>query len=181
MIHEAQSTMAAKSAPVRAVSSHMLQRQCACGQHSSGESECASCKKKDGEIQRAAMAATNGSAPPIVHSVLNGPGQALDNGTRAFMESRFGQDLSSIRVHTDDVAAQFASTPRAFRHDEQGRKFLNLQRIARVRLDAAGMDSANVNISAPCTSCFKDAYYSHRAEGPTGRFAAVIGLDPLDG
>lgn len=37
-----------------------------------------------------------------------GPGQPLDPGTRAFFEPRFGQDFSSVRVHTDTQAAESA-------------------------------------------------------------------------
>ena len=48
------------------------------------------------------------TAPPIVHDVLGSPGQPLDADTRAFMEPRFGQDFSHVRVHTDAKAAQSA-------------------------------------------------------------------------
>jgi hypothetical protein len=44
--------------------------------------------------------------PPEVNEVLRSPGQALDVGTRNFMESRFGQDFSQVRVHTDAKAAK---------------------------------------------------------------------------
>ncbi len=80
-----------------------------------------------------------------------------------------------------DVAERFADVPRAIRTDEEGRSFLNLARVARMRLDQAGLLIENVSISAPCTSCFVDAYFSHRVENPTGRIAAAIGLEPLDG
>jgi Domain of unknown function (DUF4157) len=43
-------------------------------------------------------------APPIVHEVLNSPGQPLDSATRAFMEPRFGHDFSSVRLHTGGAA-----------------------------------------------------------------------------
>ena len=48
------------------------------------------------------------AAPPIVHDVLRSPGQPLDAGTRAFMEPRFGQDFSQVRIHTDARAAESA-------------------------------------------------------------------------
>jgi hypothetical protein len=48
------------------------------------------------------------SAPSLVREVLNSPGQALDTGTRAFMEPRFGFDFSSVRVHNDEAAAKAA-------------------------------------------------------------------------
>jgi hypothetical protein len=37
------------------------------------------------------------AAPAIVHDVLRSSGEPLSPGSRSFMESRFGQDLSSIR------------------------------------------------------------------------------------
>ncbi len=41
-------------------------------------------------------------------AALKSPGQALDSGTRATMESRFGADFSQVRVHTDANAAAAA-------------------------------------------------------------------------
>ncbi len=47
--------------------------------------------------------------PPIVRSVLSsGRGQPLDAHTRTFMESRFGQDFSRVRVHGGPDAASAA-------------------------------------------------------------------------
>ncbi|WP_197995812.1 eCIS core domain-containing protein [Gimesia algae] len=51
--------------------------------------------------------------PPIVYDVLQSPGQPLDTETRAFFEPRFGQDFSSVRVHTNSLAAQSASAVNA--------------------------------------------------------------------
>ena len=48
------------------------------------------------------------AVPPIVHDVLNSPGQPLDSATRAFMEPRFGHDFGNVRVHTDAKAADSA-------------------------------------------------------------------------
>ena len=48
------------------------------------------------------------NAPSLVQSVLSAPGQSLDGGTRAVMESRFDHDFSQVRVHTDAKAAASA-------------------------------------------------------------------------
>src|SRR5437870_10133709 len=90
--------------------SSLLQRKCACGQHTIAGGECEDCsQKQEGTIQRAAVsAAPTNSVPPIVHDVLNSSGQSLDAGTRAFMEPRFGHDFSQVRVHTDAKAAESA-------------------------------------------------------------------------
>jgi hypothetical protein len=93
------------------VMSGLLQRACACGQHTaSSGGECEECKRKrKGMLQRAAMDHSPvQEVPPVVHDVLRSPGQPLDAGTRAFMEPRFGQDFSNVRVHTDVKASESA-------------------------------------------------------------------------
>lgn len=50
---------------------------------------------------------------PVKKVVGRGGGQALDDDTRAFMESRLGQDFSGVRVHTDAAAAASAAAVQA--------------------------------------------------------------------
>jgi peptidoglycan hydrolase-like protein with peptidoglycan-binding domain len=92
------------------IARNVLQRQCACGQHTSAGGECEECKKKrEGTLQRAAINPSPvHDVPPIVHEVLRSPGQPLDAAARAYMEPRFGYDFSSVRVHTDTKAAESA-------------------------------------------------------------------------
>ncbi|HEX6746778.1 MAG TPA: DUF4157 domain-containing protein [Longimicrobium sp.] len=47
-------------------------------------------------------------APPAVDQALAAPGQPLDEGTRAFMEPRFGHDFGHVRLHTGNAAAHAA-------------------------------------------------------------------------
>jgi hypothetical protein len=64
------------------------------------------------QVQTSTVPAAGGggfAAPPIVDEVLSSPGQPLDSATRAFMEPRFGEDFSRVRVHTDAQAAESAS------------------------------------------------------------------------
>jgi hypothetical protein len=108
----------------------VLQRACACGQHSHVGGACEGCKKKRADLQRsplslegststrriASIAAVRGEgqlAPPIVHEVLRSSGQPLDTDTRQFMESRFDHDFSQVRVHTDSRAAESAQAVNA--------------------------------------------------------------------
>jgi uncharacterized protein DUF4157 len=49
-----------------------------------------------------------GMLPPGVVQVLGTSGQALDNGTKATMQQRFGRDFSGVRVHTGSTAARSA-------------------------------------------------------------------------
>ncbi len=88
----------------------VIQRKCACGQHTPRGQECAECsKKRKGAVQRSAIGAAPASPPPIVHDVLSSPGQPLEAGARSYMENGFGRDLSGVRVHTGPKAAESAS------------------------------------------------------------------------
>jgi Domain of unknown function (DUF4157) len=91
----------------------LLQRTCDCGRHTIAGGECDECAKNHLSVQRATRNATCDTrnslgVPPIVHDVLNSPGQPLDAATRAFFEPRFGHDFSAVRVHADAPAAESA-------------------------------------------------------------------------
>jgi Domain of unknown function (DUF4157) len=92
-------------------SAQTVRRKCSC--EDSGK-PCPKCEEeKKQSVQRkpvspASHAVTHAEAPPIVHDVLRSPGQPLDRGTRSFMESRFGYDLSHVRIHADSRAAESA-------------------------------------------------------------------------
>jgi hypothetical protein len=60
----------------------MLERKCACGQHTVGGGKCSDCEQKKGVMQR----------------------QSLEQSPRASMEHRFGHDFSNVRTHTDAKA-----------------------------------------------------------------------------
>jgi hypothetical protein len=83
--------------------SSVLQRKCACGQHTIGGSNCAACAKKEETLQRS-VAHRNESAhekpgvPESVYRVLGSSGHPLDSETRSFMESRFGHDFSRVQA-----------------------------------------------------------------------------------
>lgn len=93
----------------------ILQRKCeSCGQHTIAGGECAECQKTKLPLQRRAVnQSEHKEVPPIVHEVLRSPGQLLDLETRTFMESRFGQDFSQVRVHTDNKASASARSVNA--------------------------------------------------------------------
>ncbi len=88
--------------PVRGL---MLQRACACGKETHGAGSCEGCKTKR-DLHRSSIDSTSSrGVSGDVNAVLNTPGSPLDSVTRTFMESRFGQDFSSVRVHSDTLAA----------------------------------------------------------------------------
>jgi len=46
------------------------------------------------------------TAPVSVQQVIRQPGNPLDADSRSFFETRFGADLSAVRIHQDNLAAQ---------------------------------------------------------------------------
>lgn len=60
--------------------------------------------------RRVAAQAEQIRVPPIVYDVLRSPGQPLDPADCLFMESRFDQDFSRVRVHTDALACSSAQS-----------------------------------------------------------------------
>lgn len=50
----------------------------------------------------------DGRVPETVRQTLAGAGQGLDQGTRRFMETRFGHDFGRVRIHADPQAAASA-------------------------------------------------------------------------
>lgn len=53
-------------------------------------------------------ATASGAGMAMVDSVLQSPGQTLDSSAQEFFGSRFEQDFSNVRVHTDERAAKSA-------------------------------------------------------------------------
>ncbi len=100
----------------------MLQRNCACGQHTIVGGECADCRRDRIEASRAGATSLQrqpanrtepAAVPPVVHDVLRSPGQQLELATRTFMEPRFGHDFSRVRVHADGEASNAARVVQA--------------------------------------------------------------------
>jgi len=76
-------------------------KTCSCGRPAGPDGMCEECKRKKLGIQRMASSdASQMSAPPIVHQVLQQSGRPLDTPTRNFMESRFGRNFGDVRLHT---------------------------------------------------------------------------------
>ncbi|MEN3331907.1 MAG: hypothetical protein V7641_1272 [Blastocatellia bacterium] len=96
--------------PLRA-STGLLQRKCACDNRAGVGSDCDSCQKENAssKLQRAAVNAEPvAEVPPVVLDELRSPGQPLDPASRAFFESRFGHDFSSVRIHQGAKADESA-------------------------------------------------------------------------
>jgi hypothetical protein len=93
--------------PRPAATAIFLQRKCACGGAPGMSGACDECREK--QLQRKSTT-TNplGPASLSVSAALSAPGEPLDSGTRAYMESRFGHDFGQVRVHADAAAAASA-------------------------------------------------------------------------
>lgn len=90
---------------------HIAGARCGCGAALAAPGTCDQCRAAKRVLQRRSGGNTGAdvaAAPPLVHRVLDGPGQALDGSARAFFEPRFGTDLGHVRVYTDAPAARSA-------------------------------------------------------------------------
>lgn len=93
--------------PLASTPGRLLQRQCDCGTHAPGGGECEACRKK--KLQRKGSGSgLSAHGLASVDSVLGQPGSPLDAEARAFLEPRFGQDFSGVRVHSNAQAADSA-------------------------------------------------------------------------
>jgi hypothetical protein len=104
------------------VARNIVQRRCSCNASGGDESSCSECARKGGVIERKAEdGRAVASVPAAVGTVLQSAGQPLANDERGFMESRFGRDFSSVRVHTG-AAAENVMLPNGER-SESARKY----------------------------------------------------------
>ena len=66
--------------------------------------------------------------------------------------------------------------PSIFWPYKNGDNHFNFWAISRDQLLQAGLQDGNIACSEICSKCRKDQFFSYRAEGLTGRFAAVVAL-----
>lgn len=99
---------------MRMSASSLAQHTCACGAIAGPIGACAECAAKRKALQRqAAHQVPVITVPSLVTDVLNSGGRPLDAATRSFMESRFGQDFSHVKIHSDRRAAESAQAVNA--------------------------------------------------------------------
>jgi len=83
----------------------LLQRACACGQHTIASGECEGCRKKHQELRRDAGSSELPNREPggetVAHKVS--PSKPLDTATRAVMKSSPGHDFSGMPVHSNPM------------------------------------------------------------------------------
>lgn len=79
-----------------------------------GAKGAASLQRMAGNAATSALVAQREEDPSLVHKVVgSGGGSSLDDGTRKSMESSFGADFSSVRVHSGSEAAAAAKSVQA--------------------------------------------------------------------
>ncbi|HSE22354.1 MAG TPA: DUF4157 domain-containing protein [Pyrinomonadaceae bacterium] len=77
----------------------LLQRKCACGQHTIGGGECSACSGEKTTLQRQVSSNTSAnSVPGSAHEVLSTSGEPLNPSVRSFMESGFAHALGDMQV-----------------------------------------------------------------------------------
>jgi hypothetical protein len=141
------------------VAGGLLQRKCACGQHTIAGAECQECGKQ--RLQRSALSSPEPFvAPSIVNEVLRSPGTPLDPHTRTTMGERLAP-VSPINSagEAERQAERVANTPAAT-HGESAYDFAHV----RVHTDRRAAESAlAVNAKAYTVGhdiVFGDGYYS---------------------
>jgi hypothetical protein len=78
--------------------------------------KCQHCEEEENKIHRKEL---NGTEPATNHELdtyvgsLNSSGQTIPQNNRQFFESRFGQDFSNVKIHTDSAAATSAASIQA--------------------------------------------------------------------
>ena len=88
--------------------------QPSCSACEAGGTQCPKCEaEKSVRLKTEASANPTGMSVPDSFVQSLGSGQPLDTATRASFESRFGADLSDVRVHTDEKAAESARSVNA--------------------------------------------------------------------
>lgn len=92
----------------------VLQRKCDCDRIRSVSTDCPECiTRHSSSTPPESDRSSYMSEPSLINEVLQSPGQTLTPVTRGFMESRFGRNLSQVRVHTDSKAAKSAQSVNA--------------------------------------------------------------------
>ncbi len=70
---------------------------------------CANCEEEEEMLQTKPRGnLTNMASPALINQIQNtrGGGQVMDTSTRSFMEPRFGNDFSGVRIHVDSQSAK---------------------------------------------------------------------------
>ena len=97
-------------------------------------------------------------------------------------DSRPADILAGIGPSLGPCCAEFRNhrteIPKSFWAYKDDRDHFDFWAVSADQLYAAGLRRENIEVSRICTRCANDRFFSYRADKTTGRFAAVIGLNP---
>lgn len=100
------------SSPQAAHTGALLQRKCAACQEEEKKLQMKPLSESITPLIQRSSESTGGShAPDHIESRINaskGSGSLMENGTKNFMEQRFGADFSSVRIHTGSEAVHMS-------------------------------------------------------------------------
>jgi YfiH family protein len=121
-----------------------------------------------------------------VHSGWQGSVIDILGRTVATMVAKFNcrpaDILAGIGPSLGPCCAEFrhyqTEIPRQFWPYKDARHYFDFWAISVDQLCSAGLKKENIEVARICTRCHFKRYFSYRAEKTTGRFAAVIGLNP---
>ncbi len=108
--------------------------------------------------------------------------------TIAMMQMHYGckpgHIVAGIGPSLGPCCAEFVNykreIPRGLWHHKVGSHHFDFWAITCEQLEKAGVASTQVHTSEICTRCNPEIFFSYRREKITGRFAAVIGLQPVN-
>jgi Domain of unknown function (DUF4157) len=83
----------------------LLQRKCACGQHTIAGGQCETCGKQRLQLSAGGYAEPAG-APPGINERWRSPNHPLDQQTRSFIGPGFNHDFSRVPTHNDSRSAK---------------------------------------------------------------------------
>lgn len=119
-----------------------------------------------------------------VHSGWRGSIRNIAHHTIMMMEKKFGcrptDIVASITPSLGPCCSEFINfkeeIPPKFWKYRDGVNHFDFWSATHDQLINTGILLENIYLSRICTKCHTDIFFSHRGEGVTGRFAAVIGL-----
>lgn len=89
----------------------LLQRTCACGQHTIGGAPCSSCKTSNEKPFSQSLGNERKEVLPSIRRGLRSRDEPMGESTRTFFQQRAGRDFSRVPVHTDGKAAAGVGGP----------------------------------------------------------------------
>lgn len=131
-----------------------------------------------------------GHAIAVVHAGWKGTVKKLAQKTALKMQELYGSNLANMRVGIapaagsccyeigEEVEMQFKThfpTKKSLVIERNDKKYLDLAEANRAQLLEIGLQAKNIELSAICTICAHETFFSYRKEGgKTGRFGTGI-------